>query len=396
MLHEVAARHELRLESTSKGLGCQQRVRALCGPNRVWSTSEAPNRVRRTRGKARLTTTTRHIRYGTSSPSRATMDDTTTGYDNTHRAFLQALLSRQTLTHTTAKPLLAKIQTAHNPSRPVVPEDITLEDFTYYIDTLNSALSAFDFEIRSSIPQARSPNHAPGEEVWALVNVSSDALTQMATSHSADEIAFVKRMLDLMFDTYNTPRAEVMAVTAQQAFQVAKAPSEGRRESGTQNDAAASSLTLAQAEHVLKILTNEGWLDLSDRYYYSLSPRALMELRGWLLDTYNDQPTPDDEDEEVPHEKIKFCAACREIVTVGQRCPDPDLACPARLHHQCVGKMWRAQGGREECPSCKREWAEPLPVGEKAARRVRPSSNANGGRRRTTDHGNMDGADDSE
>lgn len=334
------------------------------------------------------------------------MDDVAAAYDNTHRAFLQALLARQTLTFTSAKPLLAKIQTCHNPERPVPPGDITLEDFTYYIDTLNSALSNFDFEIRSSIPQARSPNHAPGEEVWALVNVASDALTQMATSHSADEIAFVKRVLDLMFETFNTPRAEVMAVTAQQAFQVAKAPSEGsnRRESGaaTQNGAtcgAASSLTLAQAERTLKILTQEGWFDLSDRYYYTLSPRALMELRGWLLDTYNDQSAAaegDDEDEEKPHEKIKFCAACREIVTIGQRCPDPDLTCPARLHHQCVGKMWRAQGAREECPNCKREWTEPLPVGEKAARRVRPSSNVNGARRRSTNHGNMGGADESE
>lgn len=306
-------------------------------------------------------------------------------YNNTHRAFLQVLLARPTLTFTEAKPLLAAIQTKQNPARPVLEEDITRADFEQYIHAVNNAISPFDMEVRSTAHQS-----ADGAEIFALVNTTSDALTQMATVHSADEIAFVKRVLDCMFETNNTRRAEIMAVSGQQALNLAKAPADNRRESGagTQTQAGANtqnaSLTMAQAEQTLRLLVAESWLEQSHRGFYSLSPRALMELRGWLFDTYNDRGNEDSEDSdpEQPHEKIKVCAACREIVTEGQRCPDPELRCPGRLHVHCLGKMWRAQGGRQVCPKCSTEWTEPLPVGEKAARRGRQSQST-GGRRRS-------------
>jgi hypothetical protein len=257
-------------------------------------------------------------------------------------------------------------------------------------------------EIRSTADQSNR-----GVEVFALVNTVGDALAQMATVHTADELAFVKRVLDCMFETNNTRRAEVMAVTGQQALNLAKAPNEGNRrasgaatqESQTQEAAGAlpqnASLTMAQAEKTLRLLVSESWFEQSDRGFYSLSPRALMELRGWLIDTYNDREYEDSDgsDEGHPHEKIKTCSACREIVTKGQRCPDPALRCPARLHAHCVGKMWRAQGGKEICPDCKKEWKEPLHVGEKAARRARQSGSM-GGRR--SGGAGMDGADDRE
>lgn len=308
-----------------------------------------------------------------------------TEYDNTHRAFLQALLARPTLTFAEAKPLLALIQTQHHPDRPVPDEDITRADFEDYVGEVNDAISPFDMEVRSTAHQAER-----GVEVFALVNTNSDALTQMATVHSADEIAFVKRILDCMFETNNTRRAEVMAVTGQQALNLAKAPDSNRRESGAATQEAQTqgtnpqnaSLTMAQAEKTLRLLVSESWFEQSQKGFYSLAPRALMELRGWLLDTYNDQGNDsDDSDQGHPHEKIKVCMACREIVTQGQRCPDPALRCPARLHSHCVGKMWRAQGGREVCPTCSKEWTNPLPVGERAARR--PRNSAGGGGRRS-------------
>jgi len=324
-------------------------------------------------------------------------------YGNTHRAFLQALIARPTLTFAEAKPLLALIQTQQDPSRPVPDEDITREEFGQYVHAVNSAISPFDLEIRRTLDQSNR-----GAEVFALVNTTSDALAQMATVHTADEIAFVKRVLDCMFETNNTRRAEVMAVTGQQALNLAKAPSDGNRrasgaatqESHTQEAAGTSqqqnaSLTMAQAEKTLRLLVSESWFEQSDRGFYSLAPRSLMELRGWLVDTYNDREHDDSDvsDEGHPHVKIKVCLACQEIVTQGQRCPDPALRCPGRLHAHCVGKLWRAQGGREICPECKKEWKDPLPVGEKAARRTRQSGSM-GGRR--SGGAGMDGADDSD
>ncbi|KAI7662768.1 DNA repair protein Nse1 [Hortaea werneckii] len=300
-------------------------------------------------------------------------------YNNTHRAFLQALLARQTITLADAKPLLASIQTAHTPDRPTLPEDVSQEDFDNYVHTLNDSLSPFDMEIRSTLHQQTK------DRIYALVNTTSDALTQMSTSFKAEEIAFVKRVLDAMFETYNTPRAEIMAITGMQALKLAKAPADERRREAQSTQQATqpanTSIRIADAENILSLLVDEGWFELSQRGFYSLSPRALMELRGWLIETYNDQADQeedsDEEEEERARVKIKFCAACRDIVTVGQRCPNRQ--CNARVHNHCVRTLFRAQGGREECPACKTAWQDPLPVGENAARQ-----SGGAGSRRTT------------
>ena len=148
------------------------------------------------------------------------------------------------------------------------------------------------------------------ERVYALVNTTSDPLMQLATTYSADEIGFVKRLLDAMFDTNNTRRQEAMAVSDTQAIQLSRAEGGGRRESQAQtqegSSGSAQSLTMTQAEIVLRRLVEEGWLEISRKGYYSLTPRALMELRAWLVTMYN-------EDNE---KKIKFCAACKDIITV--------------------------------------------------------------------------------
>lgn len=287
-------------------------------------------------------------------------------YGNKHRAFLQALSSRQTITLEDAKPIIAAIETCENLDRPTSKEDVDQTDFESYIYTINNEISPFDYEIRSSIHQISK------ERIYALVNTTSDALTQMSTIHTADEIAFVKRVLDAMFDTYNTQQAEVMAVTSMQALKLSKDPT--RRE--TQTQSAQAGLTMSQAEKVLADMEAEGWFELSDKGYYSLSPRGLMELRSWLIHTYNEVPEEeDDEEDEEPHEKIKHCKLCRDIVTVGQRCPN--LPCNARLHNFCVRNMFRAQRESEKCPTCNTDWKDAPPVGEQAA----PRRNGGGARR---------------
>jgi hypothetical protein len=305
-------------------------------------------------------------------------EDATTSYGHKHRAFLQALLSRQTLTFEQAQPIIAQIETAASPDRPTTVADVTGPDLDAYLDRLNTALSPFDFEIRSAVPQSLAAAVAPAR-VYALVNTTSDALTQMATVHSPDEIAYVKRVLDAIFDTNNSPRAEVLAVPSIQALKLARGPGGGGGGGGGESQAGVPSggLTQTQAQHVLSGMEEEGWFQRSRAGFYSLTPRAIMELRGWLVETYNDDEEEEGEEgEEAPRVRIKMCAACRDIVTVGQRCPT--WACHARLHHHCVGKLFRAQRDRRECPVCKTAWEDPPPVGEKAA------EGSGGGRRRTT------------
>ncbi len=196
-----------------------------------------------------------------------------------------------------------------------MPGDVTEEDFQSYVSAANTAVSPFDLEIRSTYHQVSRTR------TYALVNTTSDPITQLATTRTPDELAFLKRLLDAMFETYNTRRQEIMAITSTQAVQLHKTPSEAnRRETqngSTTQGSTGQGLTMVQAEKVLKGLVEEGWFEKSRKGFYSLSPRGLMELRGWLIETYNDVGDEEEEhEEEEPVPKVKSCFACKEIITV--------------------------------------------------------------------------------
>lgn len=131
-----------------------------------------------------------------------------------------------------------------------------------------------------------------------------------------------------MFKTNNTSRHEVMAITSMLAIKLHKAPTEDGRQTqnGSETQGSASqSLTMGQAEKMLKSLVEEGWFEKSQKGHYSLSPRALMELRGWLLETYND--VDEEEDDETAPKRIKQCFACKEIITVVSKAVAQRVTC---------------------------------------------------------------------
>lgn len=193
--------------------------------------------------------------------------------------------------------------------REILSEDITEADFNRFISAANARISSFDLEIRSTLHQTSR------ERIYALVNLSSDPMTQLATTHSAEEISFVKRLLDAMFDKFNTQRQEVMAITSMQALKFVKPSSEARRETQNGSETQGSlgqGLSYVEGEKMLTMLVEEGWFEKSRKGFYSLTPRALMELRQWLETTYNDHEEEEYEDA-VP--KIKRCFACKHIIT---------------------------------------------------------------------------------
>src|ERR1700761_1363599 len=144
------------------------------------------------------------------------------------------------------------------------------------IHTLNAALSPFAYEIRSQHSQT-AQTRAPDEARYALVNATSDPQTALATLHSPDEISFVRRVLDAMFDgPGNSPAREVMAIKAMDALRLGKvaASSSSRRDgageavggtqvgAGTQaSGAPAASLTMERAENMIEKLVEEAWFD---------------------------------------------------------------------------------------------------------------------------------------
>lgn len=196
--------------------------------------------------------------------------------------------------------------------------DVSEVEFNNYIRMANKAISPFDLEIRDTEHQIS------GKRTYSLINSTDNPLTQLATSYTADEISYLKRVLDFMFETNNTARKEIMAITSMDAVRLAKAPndSSNSRESQQTGSAAVTtaqgssgqSLTMVQAQKMLDNLVVEGWFEKSAKGFYSLSPRALMELRGWLVDTYND--AEEEEEGEAGVLKIKSCFSCKGIITV--------------------------------------------------------------------------------
>ena len=97
-----------------------------------------------------------------------------------------------------------------------------------------------------------------------------------------------------------------------------------------------------------------------------------MELWGWLVATYNDP------DSEGDWQRIKFCEACKEIVTYGQRCNEPD--CTVRLHDICEEGFWRTRRDKT-CPKCSTPWNGTHFVGERAVTTRSGFQRGRGGRR---------------
>lgn len=275
-------------------------------------------------------------------------------------------MSRGTLTFAEGRKIIAAILSADDDgARRVNPDTITDETFRYYISKTREAVAPLDYDIRNTYHQVDRT------QVWALINAHSDPSTQLATSRTPDELSFIKRVLDAMFETYNTNRQEVMAVTAAQARKLARPPAPANNSANQNGDAdvddsiqqaraADRGLKHSDVERLLPSLVDEGWFEESDEGFYSLSPRSLMELKSWLVNAYNDPDAGPD-----VWQRIKFCEACKEIVTVGQRCLDRD--CHARIHDICCEAFWRTRrGGERTCPKCQTAWTGENFVGERA------------------------------
>ncbi|KAK8106310.1 hypothetical protein PG999_009669 [Apiospora kogelbergensis] len=298
-------------------------------------------------------------------------------YNDGNRAFLQAFMARGTMTLREAKPILAAILTVEG-DEPVDPIQVTQDDFDSYLSKAQEALSSLDYDIRSTMHQ----------RIYAIVNTTSDSMTQIATLRSAEEMAFVKRVLDAMFEKYNSPRLEAMFLDSMQYNQCSRAPPAPRSQAaaadvsmeedgdgeGRPSQSQLRGLRSSEAEAVMTGMVEEGWFERSRAGCYSLGPRGLLELRSWLIETYND---PDAELGEW--QRIKFCEACKEIVTVGQRCAERD--CNVRLHDICEEAFWRTRR-EKNCPRCETPWDGKHYVGERAVTETEAYRKSKGNRGR--------------
>lgn len=219
-------------------------------------------------------------------------------------------------------------------------------------------------------------------------------MTQLATQFSASEIAYIRRLLDAMFETNNTSLRETMAVKQTDANNLAK-PRRNRQSQAasmveeSESQAPDTGITLAESDVVLENLVKDGFLQFSKAGYYSLAPRALMELHSYLKETYNE--TAEEEDDE-PTIRIRDCEGCREIVTYGIRCNNRE--CGVRWHDRCANQYYRHKSrDGKRCPKCRTVCTGDVYVGERAETRATGRSSS-GGRRGETEEDEEDEEDE--
>ncbi|CAK7228450.1 hypothetical protein SCUCBS95973_006883 [Sporothrix curviconia] len=342
------------------------------------------------------------------------------GYDDSNRAFLQALMAHGALTFQQAQQVLAHIlavkktieaaEDGQSPSQggsqgeQVAPEDVTYDMLRHYINQAKAALAPLDFDIRSATNErpmgsgsSSNSSNSNDHRVWVLVSTDNDPKSHLAVLFTPRKLAFLHRMLDALFDTYNTPRIEALCITEQQALKLSRPPrtQSSARQSlgggGRGDDAGEGSASQAAAaaaasrdkglKHsvvlsLLASLVRQGWLSKSAQGFYALTTRALLELEPFLIETYN-EPEParagagaDAANSAGTWQRIKYCAACRELITSGLRCATP--TCMLRVHDHCEEVFWRTQRGRNNrgagggggdaerhrCPKCDAPWGK--------------------------------------
>src|SRR5262245_6966987 len=117
--------------------------------------------------------------------------------------------------------------------------------------------------------------------------------------HSPSEIAYMRTLLVAIFESANSLHEEVFAIRSSEAINLTSTPGVG--------------LTKTAGEATIDNFIYDGWLVKSRAGFITVSERALMELRGYLLETFNDT---DGEDQQSRTAHIRTCRACQEIITM--------------------------------------------------------------------------------
>ncbi|KAJ3065299.1 Non-structural maintenance of chromosomes element 1 [Rhizoclosmatium hyalinum] len=185
----------------------------------------------------------------------------------------------------------------------------------------NAALAHIDLVLAEAVHPLSGVKH------FAVVNAAADDPAQLATAFSPAELALVKQIIKAIV----TNDDESFSIHSHDALRLASP----------------LKLKASDAERVLDSLVSNSWLT-KENSFLSLSLRALMELKAFLRDEFEDF--------------CLNCSVCKEIVTTHyERCST--ATCPGRLHKFCAGVYFNA-GNARKCPheGCGAAWEGITPV----------------------------------
>ncbi|KAG1457885.1 hypothetical protein G6F46_006989 [Rhizopus delemar] len=226
-------------------------------------------------------------------------------YNDSHRLFVQAMLSRRHLSEVEAEEVYQKVCD-------VTEREST--DFAIFISQINKLLEELDYSLR------RSRNERTGDNYITMINIKQDKMSEIAANYTPTELKYCRELFDAIVNADH----ENFAVNSMHALRLGQPLKLSQRET----------------QDILDRLVEDGWIAEEDKGVYFLDTRGVAELQGYLREQYG--------------ETIKECTICLDVVTMGEYC---DLGnCPVRLHKYCADNQFR-DAVNPTCPQCSTTWS---------------------------------------
>ena len=236
-------------------------------------------------------------------------------FSDIHRFFLQGFMSRPLMTMDEAKQLLSDC------SQLADRRDVVL---SVLINDINFQLRRqADMEIK------RGLHPVSGEECYTMVNMCDDEASKLSTAYSPAEVAFFKRLVELIVTDDDTDGPFLLSSTT----------------ALSQTSRIKPTMQKQEAEQFLKQLEVQHWIiDINGKL--SLGLRTLLELGPYLRDTFEDS--------------ITECSSCLQILTNRvEICSNKD--CDVLLHSFCAAKIFES-AKNPRCYKCQSPWQETCSV----------------------------------
>lgn len=179
-----------------------------------------------------------------------------------------------------------------------------------WIIETNRSLKFLDLELNCTYCPVRN------EKIWALVNTNGTDPASQLTSYTPVQIDYIKKLIEYIVKSPN----ESFSISITDALNLADSKKK-------------------DVEDLLTILQRQDWIiRIPSTQLLTLAPRLLLELKGYLNDTYPDE--------------ITECSLCLGQLTIGTRCPNQECTC--KLHACCRDRYFV---NTKLCPLCKTLWS---------------------------------------
>ncbi|KAG9017085.1 hypothetical protein FRB90_001815 [Tulasnella sp. 427] len=192
------------------------------------------------------------------------------------KLFLQAMMTRRIVSEKLAMELW---RASVDAVRKVEPNVEALQEWGPFLGNVKHLLDPLGLDIKGTVIEDT------GEKALILVNLVRDEIAQLATAYTATEITFFKQIVELIVMAPNESYSAGEITCLKEGLQLP----------------AGMKVPLRHATKLLGSFAANGWLHKSKRSRYSLGPRAVVELRGYLTETYEE-------------ENLQICPTCSGLV----------------------------------------------------------------------------------